>query len=225
MALVQQASARNDTSSFTVSLTGTTAGNAILAGGRWGIQTLTAVSDNVNGSYGSALVSIGNTDPLCVAIYGFANGAGGNITVTFTTSGNDTYGIGWVGEYSGIATSSMVDVTATGTGTGVTDLVSNALTTSVSNDIIVVLASQNALATYSAGTNYTLDGNATGSALGIQERTVSGTLSSEVQHFTSNVSNQYAMAIVALKPSGGGGGGTNWGPWIVGNNWNRLVQS
>lgn len=25
--------------------------------------------------------------------------------------------------------------------------------------------------------------------------------------------------------AGGGGGGTNWGSWIVGNNWNRIIQN
>lgn len=38
-------------------------------------------------------------------------------------------------------------------------------------------------------------------------------------------SNNVAAVMASFKPAGGGGGGTNWGPWVAGNNWNRLVQN
>jgi hypothetical protein len=39
------------------------------------------------------------------------------------------------------------------------------------------------------------------------------------------VGSGYALGLVvaSFTPSGGGGA-TTWGPWVVGNNWNRLVQ-
>lgn len=63
-------------------------------------------------------------------------------------------------------------------------------------------------------------GGSMGAALAWKE-----SASSENPSWTWSGTNESAAVIASFKGAGGGGGATNWGPWVVGNNWNRLVQN
>lgn len=184
-------------------------------------ESVVSVSDGTN-TYTLA-VSDTTQDPHMYAYYAKnITGTSTGITVTLSTP----IAFFWVYaiEFSGCDTTAPLDANQAKTGTSVTDLVSNAFSTNGSGAVMLGVG-QNNFATYTAGTNYTLDNGSigTGPYGGIEYRLPGSALSSEVQHITSNVTNQYTIVIMAFKDASGGGS-TNWGPWIISNNWNRLVQ-
>lgn len=184
----------------------TTTGNTIVVAIRCaGINGVTETPGTPSGVTDSA----GNTYTLRVSdvtqdpnmfIYSCDNITGG-ASVTVTAAMPDPDNFAWIAavEYSGLATSSALDTTDHKTGTGVTDIVGNAITAAQASELVFCAVSQNNVTTYTAGTDFTLIDGAICSAGGIQEYLTSGTLSSYVPHITSGVTNNYTLVTASFK--------------------------
>lgn len=201
----------------------TTTGNTILVTIRTAnVSVLTSVT--VGGQSCTLVDSQISTNPL-MFVYKAENitGAAG-VTATVVWAGTDTYAWICADEYNFVPTSNVVDTHYVGTGNTTSDLTVTGITTNAAAETVFVIASQANFATMSAGTDFTLRQAAIVLAGGIEDYKPAGTLSGYTAHFTSSVTDAYTMIVVTLKTTGGGGGGTNWAP-MLGNKWNRLIQS
>ncbi len=138
--------------------------------------------------------------------YGFAPSSGTE-SASVTLSGTD---FAWIViiDVTGM-TSPTIDVSQHDTGTGITDMVTGTFSTTSANEYIVVAAVQNAFATYSAGTDFTLIANVPTNPDnfgGIEDYIPSMALSSYVAHMTSSGGITYDTATLAFKGTAGGGG-------------------
>lgn len=164
-----------------------------------------SVTDTQSNSY-SLLKSATSADPNVYCYGAFNVNGGSSFTVTANGAGSG-YTYSYCVEYSGVSGTSP-DATDNGTGSGVTDLVSSGITTTDATDLIVAFASQSNFATYTAGADYTLVNGSITSAGGFEEYAPGATKSGYVTHLTSNITNQYALVVIALKGTSGGGGGS-----------------
>jgi hypothetical protein len=190
-----------------------TAGNLLLAVVRsQETNTNPSVTDTLSTSYASD-VSHTSAGPGLWIFSGIAPSTGTcTVTVTLGTSG--TYVWLTVIEYAPSSGSTWVtplDVTATGDGSGTTDLTTGTLTTAQASEVVLAAASQNNVATYTAGTDFTLiDGDLAGgvSVGGTEEYLTSGILSGYTPHITStNSASHFGMLAAAYKDTVAGGTG------------------
>lgn len=186
-----------------------------------------AVSDSVNGSWGSAEAATGTvalgTQNARGSIWIFPNSAAGTptITVTFTATGGSGINFGLqVAAFSGVVTSSPTDATAAGNGTGTTATSGNTSTsTTAANELMVG-------AYWDAGENDTLTaGNIAGAAATLAGKhdadggkweglfeygdsgASSGTPSATVTVSATNSGWVMVAAVFKVTAGGGGGGG------------------
>jgi hypothetical protein len=196
---------------------GVTSGNYVIVGIRTSTNIdLVSVADTLLSSYSLAIADF-SSDPAMHIYYAKLASSGTNAVTGVWGAG---IGYAWVFaiEVSGLAASSVLDAVDEKSGTGVTDLVSDAISTAQADEYVVAFGSQNNFAAYTAGTDFTIvDGtipDATGNKFGgCEERITSGTLSSYTVHLTSDVTNNYRMVVATFKGDGGGGGGGN--PWYA----------
>ena len=166
-------------------------------------NAITSVADGTN-TYTSAGATPGSPNPTMFSYYA-KNITGTSANIVVTVVGTPNFAWGYFIEFSGIDTTAPLDVTNDKTGTGVTDIVSDAITTAQTGAVVGGV-SQPAFTTYTAGANYTLADGAigTGPYGGVEYRITSSALSSEVQHITSGSTAGYSFTVIALKDSGGG---------------------
>ena len=200
-----------------------TAGNTIAAFFRSAQDQVAGItmSDSAGNNYTQAAIDT-SADPrvsswYCEDILGAASGV--TVTANFATGA----GFVWLVavEYAGVATSGVLDTDGAHRGTAATDLVSDSLSTAVAGEVLTMAVSQNALATFSAGTDFTLiDGTLGqgGNYGGVEEYITTGTLSSYTAHITSDTSAAYCTAWIALKP-----GATESPPLIF--DWSRFPKA
>jgi hypothetical protein len=199
-----------------------TSGNLIVVGVRTrDTNAIDSITDTLGTTYTLRVsANIGNDPGL--RIYSGVPGSSGTNAVTVDFTQNDSYRWVFAIEYSpgGADWSDPYDTGDAETGTGVTDLVSGAISTAQAEEVVVLFATQGALTSYTAGTDFTLiDGTIGGEGQdfgGAEEYITSGTLSSYTAHITSGSTNGYTIAVAAFKTAGGGGGGDPEGSLIGG---------
>ena len=201
----EKASGGGGASTLTTPTFSATTGNLIVVGIRTAAsgESISSVSDTAGNTYTS--IDSNTTQDPHMRIY-YAKNITGNASnaVTVTLSVSATFF--WIQalEYSGCDTTAPLDIHGNTTGTGTTDLTTSAFTTTNANEVVILWASQNNFATYSAHTDslsntWTLIagniGNAdTGNGFGGSEEFIaSSTLSSDTAHITSTVTNQYTI--------------------------------
>lgn len=184
-----------------------TSGNVIIVGIRNTGDTLTGVTDTRSTTYTLVgAVSVGSNDPKVWLYKGVLGSSGAN---TVTTAWSAT-SFPWVFAIEVSGLTGVVNTSDTQQVTGTTDLTTDAITTTVADTYIVMLASQPAFTTYTAGATFTLiDGTMPTNPNdfgGVQERILTATVSGFVPHFTSGSSNDAPVIVAAFEGSGGGGG-------------------
>jgi hypothetical protein len=148
-------------SSKTLSFTkAVSAGDLLVAGittNDGGTDPVNSVSDNLNGAWTKlASVAYGNGH---VELYYLANSKAGNITVTVNAAEAVT-----IAEYSGVATTSPVDQSATKAGvvSGSSTTAGPTTSTAAANELVIGISGQtNVGSGYTAGTGFTLRASAT----------------------------------------------------------------
>lgn len=151
-------------------------------------------------------------DPKLWWFYGIAPASGAN-TVTVVWDSPEAYSWVCALEYAGLPGATLDGPGCDDQlGTGVTDLVTGAVTPSVASGLLLMAVSQNNFATYTAGADFTLidgsigDGDLFG---GVQERIVSTSLSGYVAHMTSTITADYTAVLAMFKA--GSVEGYGWG--------------
>jgi hypothetical protein len=122
----------------------TTSGNLIIVLA-WGwrsaaafAMTTGAVSDNINGSYGASVISSGAQANVTTHIFAFANITGGATTITVNPDSTANY-FGWyAAEYSGMATTGVVDVTKANNAASSATMTTGASAATAQNDELVI---------------------------------------------------------------------------------------
>lgn len=234
IAFVQSTSTPNYLGVSSPSLTfpaNTTAGDAIIVGGEWG-NTAGAVSCSDNkGDTFVAPASLDIFDPTSGAVQGMAlcyalNIAGGATTVTVTLPTN-SYTAMSIQEYSGIATSSALDVSSVNNTTTVitasNDATSNASTTTKNGDLIFggFTLSNGSASGISAGTGFIMrenDFSGAGMATEDQIQSTAGSIAGTWSLGTTGV--EYVALMGAFKPqvtTVGGGNATGTQSIVVGS--------
>lgn len=177
-----------------------TSGNLIVCAIRNGGNTLTSITDSLSTTYTQAATINNGGNSYLWIYYGSATSTGAN---TVTTSWSSTSYV-WVHcvELAGMATSSQLDTSDTQTfAIGTTDITTDAITTSQAKTYVMMIATQNGFATYTAGTDFTLvDGTIptnTNNFGGVEEYIPGVTLTTYTPHFTSSSSATAGSAIVA----------------------------
>lgn len=199
-----------------------TTGNLLVAATRGDGAALTSIADGTNTF--TKITESAASDPR-LSIWYAKNITGVTHTFDATWASNASYRWLYVIEYSGAHTTTPLDISGSNTGSGTTDLVSTAFTTTQTDEVIVLAGSQNALTTYTAGVDFTLiDGSiGTGGQFygGIEEFITTTIKTTYTAHLTSGVTNPYAT-IWASFISAVQGGAATWGP-LLGLANNRLV--
>lgn len=178
-------------------------GNTILVFIRLSTAGISSVTDTAGNTYN--LLTSTSAPGVTLYVYAATNviaNASNVVTVNMTAS----HTFCWVAavQYSG--TNLSVDVKDSAPNSvAATDLVTNAFSTGSANEAVVVGASGNGLATYTAGASFTLIDGSIGSGTsffgGIEEYLPAPQLSSFVGHITQSVSIAYAIAWITLQES------------------------
>jgi hypothetical protein len=197
-------------STITLPATSHTTGNCIVVFTRDSTLIPSTITDTAGNTY-TKLAENTTQDPhMSVWIAKNITGNASNV-ISLNFSGSTAYVWGYSIEYSGLDASSPEDTYGTNTQTATTDCQSSSLSTAQSSEVLIMAASQPALTTYTAGTDFTLIEGSIGSGGmnfgGIEEYITSGALSSYTAHITAADSATPTTCWVALKAAGGGGGG------------------
>ncbi len=214
IAYVQGASSANDGSATTAS-TGfpgnTGAGDLIVVAVSWDTSgsAQAGVSDSQGNKYVLATTSNNTTTFQALAIYYAANIKGGADTVTVTLNPSAGYRRLEIQEYSGVATTNPVDVTAQNInlngGTNTDGVTSTNATTTADGDLIFGVATQDSgTDTLSAGTGFThreAVNNGSDNPMLTEDLTQSAA-GSVAATFTLSAAGSYQAQMVAFKPAG-----------------------
>jgi type II secretory pathway pseudopilin PulG len=206
---VQTAASNNTASSTTIAQAFSSAvkgGSLIVAAISWDTVSSTAVtcSDNQNNTYTTATNANDTTNTQALAICYAPNAAGGSTTVTATFGAASVTRRIIVHEYSGIATTSPVDISRTNIANGTTavdNVTSTAGTTTTAGDLIfgAVMEDDSGSATITAGTNFT-QRNITATELATQDR-IQAAAGSIASTQTFGTARRYLAHMVAFKPA------------------------
>ena len=211
-AFVQYASAGNGGSgnaAVAFSASNITTNDLIVVHCLWGntTQTLSSVTDTAGNTYtlianSSVTESTNMRTQSAYAI--ITAGSGTKPTITCTRS--STSNAAWieVAEYSGTATSGVLDQSAGTSGTSATPT-SPSVTTTASGELIVGLFTQDGGAgeTWTGGSGYTLRSPSTGSNERALEDQVQSTAGSISANATMSSSQSWTAVIITFKASGG----------------------
>ena len=214
IAYVQGVSSANDSSARTVSAAlpaNTAAGDLIVVAVSWDTSgsAQTSVSDSQGNTYALATTSNNTTTFQALAIYYAANIKGGADTVTVTLTPSAGYRRLDIQEYSGVATTNPVDVTAQNInlngGTNTDGVTSTNATTTASGDLIFGVATQDSgTDTISAGTGFTHRealNNGSDNPMVTEDLTQSAA-GSVAATFTLSAPGSYQAQMVAFKVAG-----------------------
>lgn len=187
------------------------AGNYGICGVRNGGDHLIGITDSIGTAY-TQVSKLANGGATLWLYYGKFGAAGAN---TVTTSWASTSSV-WLSclEVSGLAAASVLDTFDAQAVGGGTDLTTDAITTTQSDEYVVLFVSQEGLGTYSAGADFTLvDGTIPTNPSnfgGVQDRVTSSFLSSYTPHITSTTTSVGVAIVAAFR--GIGGAPTTRGP-------------
>jgi galactose oxidase-like protein/Kelch motif protein len=213
---VQAVGATNDAAGSSIAATFTTnntAGNLLVVAVSWGDRTAPSIkaTDTLGNTY---VVATNDFDPgnrQGLAILYAPNIRAGANAVTVNLGAANGYRRIIVSEYSGIATTSPLDVVAknraagTAASNGVT---STAATTTVSGDLIfgVAVDDSGLFGTITAGTGFTRRAVVNNMDMATEDR-IQATAGSVAATFTFSRADSYLAQMAAFKPGSGGGGG------------------
>jgi hypothetical protein len=210
IALVQHAGldAGSTTTGSLAFASSNTAGNFIAVAIRGGLSSaqVFTVKDSSGNTYKQA-AQVGYTgSAVTSAIYYAENIKGGanTVTVSMTVSGPLRFDIL---EYSGVATSSSLDVTAVGTATSSSPLTASVNTT-VNGDLLLGTVGTTNAATFTAGAGYSIRDfvPAEPNTKHIGEDQIQATAGAATAGATLAASDSWGAVLAAFKPAGGGGG-------------------
>lgn len=185
-----------------------TAGNLIVVGGRIGAndgRTVT-ITDSLSNSYGAVDVQKNHsTDAQAVAIGSAENVTGGADTVTWAISGGAISIRYSCSEFSGGATSSSLDQTASGEGTSNT-LATSAVTPSANGYLLYVSGGNGLVGTMTAGTDFTLSSEMPAAPLtrAANEYYIQPTAASHTGEITTSTSSAWTVVMAVFKVATGG---------------------
>ena len=150
----------NSATSLTASFAApNTAGNLIVVAVSWGSSAALTCSDSLGNIYAVATTQYDSSNNQSLAICYAANAKAGSNAVTVTFASSTPYRRLLIHEYSGIATSSAVDVVAKNVANGSTAvdaITSTAATTTASGDLIFgAVMDDTGTTTITAGTGFT----------------------------------------------------------------------
>lgn len=208
---VRTANFTNDGQSSTAAATfsgSVAAGNLIVASVSWDYSlgaSLVGCSDNLGNIYSVAVSDTDATFSQALAICYAPNVAAGSTTVTATFSNSQAqYRRLIINEYSGIQTSSPVDVTAKNIANGTTaanNITSTAATTTTAGDLIFGAVMDDDSAgptTITAGTGFTQRNSVNNKDLAVQDL-VQGSAGSVASTQTFGAARRYLAQMVAFK--------------------------
>lgn len=206
-AFVQANSGSSSTSSVSVTLTGVTAGNMLVAyaavdgatapssGNVTGGGTWTQVDTQTNSDTGNGVGSAG--------MWVCPSATGGSTTVTF--SGSHIAVALAIAEYTPAGSTTLDTNNQNSSTSGTTTINPGNVTTTNANDVIVVGGNNgNVTTTYTNGTGYTLRTSitsATNMSIGLQDQTFSATTTGQSTAF-GNTSTEWTAIAVAIKSAG-----------------------
>lgn len=206
--LVQKASASTGATSNSVTFPSANAtGNLIIVSVGWLNGGTPSVSDSRGNTYVSAIGPTASGDPASQIWYA-ANIAGGTNTVTvcFDPQCNQQWDNSTISvfEYSGLATTSVLDVAASNTGSSNT-LDTGSVTTTQPNELIFATGYGNSGGTLTADSDYIMEQYSTwaGAHLGVEDRSVSATGSYHAT-FTDTGSWTWVAQIATFKAAASG---------------------
>lgn len=217
-AIVQTGYAANTSgATISVTLTGVTAGNTLVAHVGWGDSSgsnTCSVSDGTSYSVGDTKRR-NTADTQSGEVFYLENAGAGSHTIQATISPGEGFLLLRVAELSGLATSSSLDK-AVGQPQNAPGTTSNAVSSSASaattnaNDFVLGFSENTSqldpgTGTLTAGTGYTISG--TNVMMGLESKSVAAT-GAQTATFTQSVNNNRVTHVVAFKESGGGGGAT-----------------
>ena len=177
-----------------------------------GATGFTSFADSKGGTWQTAVDWTANGGDFVRIMYAENPTVGTAHTFTLTYSGS-VFTVVNVAAYSGMATSSTLDKTATGTGNSTSLLTSATATTTQANELLIGGGTINAgtNSTFTAGASYTVraqEGLAGSGADGfLEERIVSSTGAYTAAATWGGSAGAWIIAIATFKGAGGGGGG------------------
>lgn len=183
-----------------------TGGSLIVVTVTWDTAATTAVtcSDSQGNTYVTAVNTNDTTNVQALAVCYAANAAGGTTTVTATFGASSVTRRIIVSEYSGVATTSPVDITRSNVANGTTatnNITSTAGTTTTNGDLIFgAVMDTTGTTTITAGTGFTLR-STIGSHMSVEDQ-VQATAGSIAATFTFNAVQRYIAHMIAFKPLG-----------------------
>lgn len=189
-----------------------TSGNTVIVIARNGnVGASFSVTDTFGSTY-TNIATYSAADPN-MAIWYAVMGSSGSNTISLNLTGGSGSDYTWVYaiEVSGLSATPFDTGNIKHAAAATTDLTTDAFSTAQASEYVVVGVSQSNLATYSAGTDFTLvDGTIESAAGGhnfggVEEYITSGTLSSYSAHITSNDTASDTIAWAAFKAAAAGG--------------------
>lgn len=171
------------------------------------------------------LTDVGNANSFRIYAWILMSPTTGTHAVAFAESSGATANIdAAVICFSGSNTSTQPD-NSSNTGRTTTGSTFDATGTTVTNGAWpIAIVSQNGAAV-GAGSGATREAYTSGTGeTGIFDNAAAlGTAGSFTIHTTISAAATGFISF-AIRPAGGGGGATTWGPWLLSPNWNRIVQ-
>lgn len=186
--------------------TNVTAGNAIVVAVSWDSASGSALScsDNQSNVYGVAITATDSTNAQASGICYALNVVGGATTVSANFSPSASFRRMVLTEYSGVATSDALDVTASRVAVATTatdNVTSSAATTTMNNDLVVgVVMDTDSQTTIAAGTGYTQRNYSGNKDLAIQDK-IQATAGSVTSTQTFGATHRYAAVMAAFRPA------------------------
>lgn len=190
-----------------------TAGNTIVVFFRSAENTdFTGITDTLGTTYGSPIESHTGSDPMLWVYVGLLGSSGTNaVSANYSAGSGNQFSWVFALELSNVRAVSPVDDSSVINAALIgSTLLGAAITTTDSTDIVLVGATQNTLASYTAGTNYTLSDGTIGNADaapgspfgGVEYRLPGTTLSGHQAPIDTDAgagSSDYTMIVIALR--------------------------
>ncbi len=177
-----------------------TTGNLLVVKLKWETNVaLSSVTDTAGNTY-TLLPRQGTTLSVQMAYSCNITGNVSNV-VTATWATSVTWRVSSVTQYSGIAASACFDVQTTASGTG-TAVDAGNVTTTVADEVIVVVATDANSTTWTAATNFTIINSGLGGDTGTEDRIVAST-GTYATPITKNQTNTWQAAAATFKGVGG----------------------
>lgn len=195
----------------------TTAGNCIIVTARVGGNTTFSVTDDHAGGSNTYTTAVSLNNGTVGTTYIIRScGAGSAQTLTFQPGTSQTMRIA-IYEYSGVASSSELDVTNNGTGTGTSATAGTGITPIANNELIIGVVAVDNTGTFTAGSNFTQE-DAVPAAPNTKQATqdwvqTSGPTATTAPQTISQSVN-WTDLVAAFKPSAAGGAPANQFPRV-----------